>query len=434
MNKKLFLGIVGLGTVGSGVIKSLELNSETFKRKYGMEYEILGVSASDKNKSRSIKIDHYPWFDDPLSIPDIEKINVIIELVGGEDGIAYDLSIKSLKKNKNLITANKALISKHGKELAKIADESNLFVGYEASVAGGIPVIKTLREGLLINKVDKVFSILNGTSNYILSTMNETNRDFEEVLGEAQELGYAESDPTLDINGYDSAHKLSIINALIFSEFPKVSDINIKGIEKIKLIDHNYANEFGYNIRLIATSSLEEHKFYKEVSPMLVKESSSLGKINGAQNIIFLHNNENGNLILEGEGAGAGPTSSAVISDLVDCYLGTKLKFFGESYENLSLGSSTLDAKERCYYFRVFLSDQKGAMAELTSLLSKNNISIDKIIQKGDTHLADEKSSTPVVMMTYPVSIGVIESVVAEISGTDLISMEPIFLPILKEV
>ena len=220
MSDVVKIGIAGLGTIGSGVIKSLLRNKSELEKKFKFQFEILGISASSKDKERSFDVDQFTWFDKPVDLAKDSNIDLVIELIGGDSGVAYDLAFESIKNKKGFITANKALISSHGKELSKLSESSNSFIGYEAAVAGGIPVIKTLRSGVILDKIDGVYGILNGTSNFILSRMSEANKSFEDALLEAQNLGYAEADPSFDINGLDAAHKLSIINSLCFAEFP----------------------------------------------------------------------------------------------------------------------------------------------------------------------------------------------------------------------
>ena len=430
MTKELNIGIVGLGTVGSGVIKSIEKNKDYFKNNYDVEFNILGVSANSKNKERSFNISNYKWFDNPLDIINESNIDTVIELVGGEDGLAYDLAINSLKNNKNFITANKALISKHGEELSILTEKYKNFFGFEASVAGGIPIIKTLKESLILSEIKKVYAILNGTSNYILSSMSKLKISFDDALKDAQDKGYAESDPTLDINGEDSAHKLSILNSIIFSEIPSFKSIHVRGIENIELIDHHHSYEFGYNIRLIAFSHTTDNGVYKEVTPMLVDKDSSLGRVDEANNIIKIIGQESGDVVLEGQGAGEGPTSSSVISDLIDCATGSKLHIFSKSHSELSNNIDKILSKERAYYLRVFLKDQKGSMSKLTKLLSDSNISLDKIIQK-DENNDNQNNFKPVIMITYPVKKDEIDSLIDILSNSDIVSSEPLHMPIL---
>jgi homoserine dehydrogenase len=290
-----------------------------------------------------------------------------------------------------------------------------------------------LRSGVILDKIDGVYGILNGTSNFILSRMSEANKSFEDALLEAQNLGYAEADPSFDINGLDAAHKLSIINSLCFAEFPSLESISIKGIEDILTLDHKYAQEFGYNIKLIASSSNKGGNLRKEVAPTLVKIESSLGTVSNVSNVVCITTEYNGTLVLEGEGAGEGPTSSSVLSDVVDYSMNTRNYLFNKKSSDLSDPIVNKDLIERCYYLRVFLADQKGAMSNLTSILGKNGISIDQVIQRGGVHLKDEKNFTPVIMLTHPVDSDSIDSAFSELIKTDLISMDPIFLPVLKD-
>ena len=288
MSDVVKIGIAGLGTIGSGVIKSLLRNKSELEKKFKFQFEILGISASSKDKERSFDVDQFTWFDKPIDLAKDSNIDLVIELIGGDSGVAYDLAFESIKNKKGFITANKALISSHGKELSKLSESSNSFIGYEAAVAGGIPVIKTLRSGVILDKIDGVYGILNGTSNFILSRMSEANKSFEDALLEAQNLGYAEADPSFDINGLDAAHKLSIINSLCFAEFPSLESISIKGIEDILTLDHKYAQEFGYNIKLIASSSNKGGNLRKEVAPTLVKIESSLGTVSHVSNVVCI--------------------------------------------------------------------------------------------------------------------------------------------------
>ena len=433
MNKTINIGIAGLGTVGCGVINNISRNKENLREKYGFDFKILGVSASNKTKKRSINIEKFNWFSNPLDLAKDKDIDLIIELIGGEKGIAFDLAVDTIKNKKGFITANKALISTNGKTLSDLSFKNDVFFGYEAAVAGGIPIIKTLKSGLFLDKINDIYGILNGTSNFILSRMNSVNKSFEEALVEAQKLGYAEADPSFDINGMDAAHKLSILSAISFGEFPSLENTKVMGIEEIQTIDHKYANEFGYKIKLVCKSSLFEEKISKEVSPMLVKIDSSLGTVEGVSNVVCINTNHNGTLILEGEGAGEGPTSASVLSDIIDFSQGVKSHLFGKSFDDLTDSVNNTKILNRCYYLRVFLVDQRGSMAKLTSILEKNSISIDQVIQRGDVHLMDEKNFTPVIILTHPVDSDSINSAFSELINTDLISLNPIFLPVLKD-
>ena len=433
MSNSINIGIAGLGTIGCGVVNNLLRNQEILKEKYGLDFEIIGVSASNKTKKRSINLEDFNWYDDPIDLAKDKNIDLVIELVGGEKGIAYDLAIETINNKKGFITANKALLSTNGKILSELSCKNNVFFGYEAAVAGGIPIIKTLKSGLFLDKINNIFGILNGTSNFILSRMNSANKSFEDALSEAQELGYAEADPSFDINGMDAAHKLSILSAIGFGEFPSLENTSVIGIENIQTIDHKYAKEFGYKIKLIGKSSLIEGNISKEISPMLVKEDGSLGTVEGVSNVVCINTDYNGTLILEGEGAGEGPTSASVLSDIVDFAQGIKSHLFNKPFDDLFDSTNNNEISKRCYYLRVFLVDQKGSMAKFTSILEKNGISIDQVIQRGDLHLKDEKNFTPVIILTHPVDSDSINSAFSELIKTDLISLNPIFLPVLKD-
>ena len=319
MNKKtLKIGIVGLGSVGQGVIKILQDNSELIKKKTNTDIQIIGICAKDKNKKRDIAIHKYKWFDNPKSLAEDKSLDVLIELIGGEDVIALEVVESAISSNKHVITANKALLAKHGNYLFGLAEKNSVTILYEAAVAGAIPIIKTLKESTASNDISALYGILNGTCNYILTSMERDSITFDEALEKAKELGFAEADPTFDIEGYDAAHKLSILASVSFSQSIAFNDISIQGIENISLDDILAAKDYGYKIKLLGIAKKNHNKLTQNVRPCLVPSESQLAKIDWEKNAVVIKGGFFGELTLSGPGAGRLPTVSAVFGDIFD--------------------------------------------------------------------------------------------------------------------
>src|SRR5690606_21317319 len=320
MTEPLRIALAGLGTVGGGVIRLIETNGELIARRAGRPLEIVAVSARDRTKDRGVDLSKYAWEDDMTVLPGRDDVDVVVELVGGSDGPALTLARRSLGEGKGLVTANKAMIAHHGMELATLAEERGLPLKFEAAVAGGVPVIKGLREGAAANAIGRIYGILNGTCNYILSTMERTGRDFGDVLAEAQALGYAEADPSFDIEGVDAAHKLAILTSIAFGSRIDFEALHIAGTSRIRAADIAQADALGYVIRLIG---LADHDaaypgLYQRVRPCLVPRSHPLAAVDGPTNAVVIEGNFAGRLLFQGAGAGDGPTASAVVADLID--------------------------------------------------------------------------------------------------------------------
>ena len=314
--KSVRIAIAGLGNVGAGVGQLLEKNRGLIADHTNCDIKIAAVSARSKTKDRGFDLLNIAWHENPLQLLN-DKPDILCELIGGDEGVAYELVRAALSQKIPVVTANKALMSKHGVELAQLAEQNNVPLCFEGAVAGGIPVIKLIREGLAANKISKLYGILNGTCNYILTTMQSTGRTFEDVLYEAQEKGYAEADPTLDVDGFDTAHKLSLLVALAFGVKPDTSHMPIFGIRPIKAEDINVADELGYNIKLIGSSSLAPNgKILQSVEPSLVPKTSSLAHVPDVLNAVYTIADPVGSSFIEGRGAGAGPTASAVVGGL----------------------------------------------------------------------------------------------------------------------
>ena len=321
MVEPLNVALAGLGTVGTGVVRLIETNAELIARRAGRPIRIAAVSARDRNKDRGVDLSRYTWEDDPAALAAREDVDVVVELVGGSDGPALALARKAIASGKGLVTANKAMIAHHGLELASAAEEAGVPLKFEAAVAGGIPVIKGLSEGAAANAIERVYGILNGTCNYILSTMEDTGRDFGDVLEEAQKLGYAEADPTFDIEGIDAAHKLSILAAIAFGSRLRFDAVETMGVSPVKAADIEQARSLGYVIRLIGMAEIDRANgvtgLFQRVRPHLVPIDHPLAHVDGATNAVVAEGNFMGRLLFQGAGAGDGPTASAVVADII---------------------------------------------------------------------------------------------------------------------
>ena len=381
MSKVLGIGIAGLGTVGTGFLKQLK-GSKTKSLK-SANIKVVKIAVKSLRKKRDLPIKQLPLTSNTMSLAEDDFIDVVVELIGGSRGIAYNLVKKSLKNKKHVITANKALMAIHGNELAKIAEKNNVSLNYEAAIAGGIPIVKAVRENLRFNKIKKIYGILNGTCNYILTKMDRNLGDFKDVLSDAQKKGFAELDPTFDIEGIDAAHKITLLSCLAFDVPISFASTYIEGISKIDTKDFKYAKEFGYVIKLLAISSKLNNKVEQRVHPCFVKQASDIAKVENELNAVIVEDNVIGKNMFQGPGAGAGPTGASVMSDLMEIVRGTI---------NLPLGSS-VDVKKKLifqkienlsfpYYVRILGKDRAGVMAKISRTLSKKGISIKSIIQK----------------------------------------------------
>ena len=389
MSEPLTLGVAGLGTVGMGLIQLLNAQSERLEKMLGRPIVVTGVCARNRDKARQGGFGSAKWFDDPVALAKDPSNQVFVELIGGEDGVAKAAVEAALKAKKHVVTANKALLAKHGVALARSAEENGVSLNFEAAVAGGIPIIKMLREALAANSVKRIYGILNGTCNFILTKMTDENRGFAEALKEAQELGYAEADPTFDIGGFDAAHKLSLLVSLAFGTTIAFDQIDVEGIERITSADIEAATELGYCIKLLGVAVDTGEGIEARVSPVLVAEESSLAEVSGVTNCVGIDGDFVGNLLLAGPGAGAKPTASAVASDIVDIARGFVMPPFIRSTAVLEPARG-VDPKARIgnYYVRLSVYDRPGAMAAITKRMSDENVSLESIVQKrpGQVH------------------------------------------------
>ena len=418
----LKLGIAGLGTVGAGVIKILDQQKALIEERCGCGIEVVAVSARDKSRERGVSLDGLRWFDNAADLASDPAIDVFVELIGGSDGIALESVRQALQSGKHVVTANKALIALHGAELAVLAERQNVVLSFEASVAGGIPIIKAIRDGLVSNTASRVYGILNGTCNYILSVMEETGRSFEDVLKDAQELGYAEADPSFDVGGVDAAHKLAILASLAFGYEVDFDSIYVEGIEAIRAQDIAMAAELGMRIKLLGVATKTDHGIEQRVHPCLVRLDRPIAAVGGVTNAVVLESDHLGRLVLEGPGAGQMPTASAVIADIADIAKGVRQPTFMKPAAALSPPPrADMDAHMGEYYLRLTAQDKPGVMAEITQDLAAEGVSIETIIQRG----GDGQEAVPIILITHSCQESVMKRALERIVAHDAIVRPP---------
>jgi len=426
----LRIGVAGLGTVGAGVIKILSERQERLALAAGRPFEIAAVSARDPNKQRGLDLGKARWVNDARELAAAQDIDLVIELIGGAEGVARELVEAALKSGKHVVTANKALVAAHGVTLARLAEAGKVALNFEAAVAGGIPVIKTLREGLVGNQIESISGILNGTCNYILTEMEKTGRDFADVLKDAQALGYAEADPSFDVGGIDAAHKLAILASLAFGAEVDFANVSAEGIERITATDIRFAREFGYKIKLLGIASKSAAGVEQRVHPALVSEKTPLARVNGVFNAVAIRADRAGLLVLEGRGAGEGPTASAVISDVVDVARGVVLPPFILPVSSLRKpGRLAGERREGAYYLRLHAADRAGSMAEITRALAQASVSIERIVQRGDED-GESKGRLPVVFVTHKTDEGTMQKALALLAEHEDVAGDPLMIRI----
>ena len=383
MNKsKLNVAIIGLGTVGSGVIKLLKRQKNNIKNRTGIEIELVAISAKNKRKKRSVDISPYRWIASPINIAKDPDVDVIVELIGDMDNTARKVIKEAINNGKHVVTANKSLLAKEGSIFEELARKKNVFLRYEAAVAGGIPIIKVLQDSLIVNKISKLYGVINGTCNFILTKMEAEGREYTDVFSEAKQLGYVESDPRLDIGGIDSAHKLALLSCLAFGTSLDFKGVKTEGIDHISIEDIEEAHLIGYKIKLLATAEYQKKLLRQEVSPKLIRKESPIAQVNGSTNIIAIEGEEIGTTIFSGPGAGMGPTASSVVSDLVAiASRKSKSTFLNGDKSNSGNRDKTL-TKKSSFYLRFVLKDKPGVIARLSGKLGNCGISINQMKQK----------------------------------------------------
>lgn len=415
LGRPLRIGIAGLGTVGAALINILNNDGEAIARKLGRRIVVSAVSARSRHRERGVSIDEFAWFDDPVALAKSPDVDLFVELVGGEDGPAFASVSAALERGCPVITANKALLARHGVALAAMAEKNGAQLGFEAAVAGGIPVIKTLREGLGSSSIARVYGIMNGTCNYILTRMGAESISFEECLKDAQELGYAESDPTFDIEGFDTAHKLAILTSLCFGTEIAADQVFVEGIARITQADIKVAADLGYKIKLLGMAQKRADGIEQRVHPTLVRKTSSIAGVDGVLNAVALETNHVQELLLAGPGAGGEATAASVLSDILDIARGTHVPPLGVPTDDLvPCARAPMRVHEGGYYIRLNARDVPGALAAIATRMGEGSISLESVIQRPDLRASEpgveQETSRTVVLITHET----IESAVRE--------------------
>lgn len=383
MTQPLRLGIAGLGTVGAGLLELLDEHGGRLAKLLGKPVRAVAVSARDKTKDRGVSLEGLAWFDDAVAMAREAGIDVFVELIGGDEGPARESVVAALERGLDVVTANKALLAKHGVALAKLAEENDAQLNFEAAVAGGIPVIKALREALVPNAVSRVYGILNGTCNYILTTMQEEGRSFGDVLKEAQEKGYAEADPTFDVGGHDTAHKLALLISLAFGTEVAFDQVDVEGIEAITQADIEAADELGYRIKLLGVAMRTDDGIEARVHPTMVAKHSAIAEVSGVTNCVAIDGDFVGNMLLVGPGAGARPTAAAVMADIVDLARDLKMPPFILPTAELTPATTALLTRHKgAYYVRLSVYDKPGAMGAIAMCMGDRGVSLESVVQR----------------------------------------------------
>lgn len=421
MTAPLKLGVAGLGTVGAGTLTLLHQHGNLIAQRAGRPVMVNAVSARDRHKDRGVDLGGMRWFDDATAMASDPDVDVVVELIGGSDGVAKSLVETALSQGKDVVTANKALLAHHGTALARLADSNDRCLAYEAAIAGGIPVVKALREGLAANSFTRIYGILNGTCNYILSVMRETGREFEDVLEEAQRLGYAEADPSFDVDGVDAAHKLATLTALAFGCEVNFEGVHIEGIRNVTASDFAYADELGYRIKLLGLSRIIDGGVEQRVHPAMVPADNPIATIDGVFNAVVAEGDFVDRVVLEGRGAGAHPTASAVVADVIDLARGIRMPTYAVPASGLSaLPSLQMERHTGCYYLRLMVVDKPGVIAEVAAALRDEEISMEAMLQRG----RDPGEAVPVVLTTHETEEARMNRALARISALDAV-LEP---------
>jgi len=422
----LRVGLARLGNVGGGVAKVLTGDTRTLAWRAGRGLTITAISARDKKRDRGVDLSGFAFEADPMALAERKDVDVVVELIGGEEGVARALVEAALKAKKHVVSANKALLARHGTALAALAERHNVALKFEAAICGGIPIVKALREGLIAYDVSAVRGILNGTCNFILTQMEASGRSFAEVLAEAQRLGYAEADPTLDIGGGDTAHKLTLLTSLAFGTAPDLDGVSITGIQKVSPADIAFAGELGFRLKLLGVARTTPNGIEQRVHPAMVPIRTPLAEVEASFNAVAVDAGAAGPFFFAGRGAGAGPTSSAVIADLVDVARGAFGPAFGRPAAELLHGKrASAEARVSAYYLRFQVLDVPGVMAEISRHLANEQVSIESMIQRGRS----PGEPVAIVMITHETSQVSVAGALKAIDASDKVFEAPWMIP-----
>lgn len=421
MTAPLRLGIAGLGTVGAGVVRLVRTHADLLAARGGRGVEIAAVSARSRNRDRGVSLDGCDWEDDPVALARRPDVDVVVELMGGEDGPALAACRTALAAGKHVVTANKAMLAHHGQALAELAEAHGAALRFEAAVAGGIPIVKALGEGLAANGIARVMGVMNGTCNYILTEMEARGADYAVMLAEAQRLGYAEADPAFDVGGIDAAHKLALLAALAFGAQVDFGGVQIEGIERVTAADIVQARDMGFRIRLLGVARMTEDGLEQRMTPCLVPAESSLGRLTGVTNAVVVEGDFVGGCVFQGPGAGAGPTASAVMADVLDIARGVRTPAFGRPAAGLVAAARAADGGPAAFYLRLMLRDAPGVLARVASALGEEGVSIRQMRQYDH-----DGPAAPAIFVTHPAPRSAIDGALGRLGAMDACLEEPV--------
>ena len=425
MPEPIRLGIAGLGTVGAGVVKIVRQQAAMLEARAGRPIAISAVSARNRDKDRGVPLGDYAWEDDPVKLATRADVDVFVELMGGADGPAKAATEAALAAGKDVVTANKAMLALHGQALAEQAEAAGRTIRFEAAVAGGIPVVKALTEGLAGNEIQRVMGVMNGTCNYILTRMENAGLPYETVFEEANKLGYLEADPTLDVGGIDAGHKLALLASVAFGTQVDFAAMQIDGIERVSIEDIRQAADMGYRIKLLGVAQMTARGLETRMSPCLVPATSPLGSLENATNMVVLEGDAVGQIVLRGAGAGEGPTASAVMGDVMDIARGLRLPVFGQPAATLRKAQAASARTPAPYYLRLNLQDKPGALAKVAAAMGEAGVSIDRMRQT-----QHEGTNAPVLIVTHKTTRDMLEAALAAFPATGVVADEPVSLRI----
>ncbi len=425
MTTPLRLGIAGLGTVGTGVVRIVQTRADLLSARAGRPVEISAVSARDRRRDRGVDLSGYAWEDDPAALAGRDDVDMVVELIGGEAGPAKATVEAAIAAGKDIVTANKAMLALSGQELAEAAEEKGLALRFEAAVAGGIPCVKALTEGLAGNRIERVMGVMNGTCNYILTRMEDAGLPYDTVFAEARALGYLEADPQLDVGGIDAGHKLALLAAIAYGTRVDFSGVQLEGIERVSIADIRHAADMGFKVKLLGVAQMTDSGLEARMSPCLVPAKSPLGQLEGATNMVVLEGDAAGQIVLRGAGAGEGPTASAVLSDIMEIARGTRLSTFGQPAASLKPVVRAPSGSAAPYYVRMDLEDRPGALAKIAAALGEADISIDRMRQYDHV-----ETTARVLIVTHRAARPDLDRAIAAMAETGVMVGDPVALRI----
>ncbi|RYH03587.1 homoserine dehydrogenase [Salipiger sp. IMCC34102] len=425
MTDPLRIGLAGLGTVGVGIVRIVQSHAELLAARAGRPVQITAVSARSKGKDRGVDLSAYAWEDDPVDLAGRDDVDVVIEVMGGHDGPAKDTTEAALAAGKDVVSANKALLAIHGQALAEAAEAAGRVIRFEAAVAGGIPVVKTLTEGLAANEITRIVGVMNGSCNYILTRMEDAGLTYQEVFDEANGLGYLEADPELDVGGIDAAHKLALLASIAFGTQVNFDGVALEGIGSVTIDDIRQAADMGYKIKLLGVAQMSGRGLEQRMQPCLVPDTSPLGQLAGGTNMVMLEGDAVGQIVMRGAGAGEGPTASAVMGDVMDLARGLRVSTFGQPASSLRKARPAQGAVPAPYYLRLKLLDKPGALAKVATILGDAGVSIDRMRQYDHADTA-----APVLIVTHRTTRTALDEAVARFEGTGVVTAPPVAIRI----